>query len=33
MKKFVREGLDIKVCLLPNKTIPCPREVKCVLLR
>ncbi|CAN1289583.1 hypothetical protein LINPERPRIM_LOCUS20340 [Linum perenne] len=27
MKKFVREGLDVKVCLLHNKTIPCPSEI------
>ncbi|CAN1318456.1 hypothetical protein LINPERPRIM_LOCUS30820 [Linum perenne] len=28
MKNFVHEGLDIKVCLLRNRTIPCPSVVK-----
>ncbi|CAN1310358.1 hypothetical protein LINPERPRIM_LOCUS28037 [Linum perenne] len=26
MKKFMREGIDVKVCLLRNKTIPCPKR-------
>ncbi|CAN1339083.1 hypothetical protein LINPERPRIM_LOCUS38325 [Linum perenne] len=28
MKKFVREALDVKVCLLRTRTIPCPEELK-----
>ncbi|CAN1336534.1 hypothetical protein LINPERPRIM_LOCUS37188 [Linum perenne] len=28
MKKFVREGLDVKVCVIRNQTVPCPGELK-----
>ncbi|CAN1337125.1 hypothetical protein LINPERPRIM_LOCUS38106 [Linum perenne] len=28
MKKFVREGIDVKVCLLRDRTTPCPRVLK-----
>ncbi|CAN1337998.1 hypothetical protein LINPERPRIM_LOCUS37856 [Linum perenne] len=28
MKKFVREGIDVKVCLLRNRTTPCPSVLK-----
>ncbi|CAN1293832.1 hypothetical protein LINPERPRIM_LOCUS22202 [Linum perenne] len=27
MRKFVREGLDIKVCIIRDKAVPCPKSI------
>ncbi|CAN1314946.1 hypothetical protein LINPERPRIM_LOCUS29525, partial [Linum perenne] len=30
LRKFVREGLDIKVCIIRDRAIPCPDTVKLI---
>ncbi|CAN1293555.1 hypothetical protein LINPERPRIM_LOCUS22070 [Linum perenne] len=30
LRKFVREGLDIKVCIIRDRAIPCPEAVKLI---
>ncbi|CAN1247495.1 hypothetical protein LINPERPRIM_LOCUS6353 [Linum perenne] len=30
LRKFVREGLDIKVCIIRDRAIPCPDSVKLI---
>ncbi|CAN1247887.1 hypothetical protein LINPERPRIM_LOCUS6534 [Linum perenne] len=27
VKRFVRDGLDVKVCILRDKAVPCPEEI------
>ncbi|CAN1318075.1 hypothetical protein LINPERPRIM_LOCUS30657 [Linum perenne] len=27
VRKFVRDGLDVKVCIIRDKAIPCPESV------
>ncbi|CAN1314386.1 hypothetical protein LINPERPRIM_LOCUS29315, partial [Linum perenne] len=28
LNKFVRDGLNVKVCVMRNKTVPCPESIK-----
>ncbi|CAN1248581.1 hypothetical protein LINPERPRIM_LOCUS6795 [Linum perenne] len=30
-KKFVREGLDVKVCIIQDKSLPCPASLPIIL--
>ncbi|CAN1339870.1 hypothetical protein LINPERPRIM_LOCUS38649, partial [Linum perenne] len=31
LKKFVREGLDVRVCIIRDKAIPCPTSLTLIL--